>query len=505
MDRISTILKKYISERIPKKVTNVIWQLFNGCEAMFVNIEYRLDIFKRERNILTAQSLSSLRNLAAQNGFEPTLMIPSSGTIQMKVNPKLFNRCGYPLFLPPYSIFTDKQTLLKYYYDSNKTLKINDNILLIPVVEGELKSITKIADSNNINRFYLEDSNISNGSISIIVNNIQYTEVKSFSDNLNLNDNKQFIVKFGSDMLKPIVLYVKGLNLNDTVEITYRLTNGEAGNISDTTHNFETESIIDSYGNIISADDDEVTIINQYGFSLGSNGTDENTLRSAIGYNHGQTLLFDNKSYSNFIGKYSTILLQKILNPIDKKTINNIYLFKKQSLNETIDNIQALITEYKSIIDYNKYLLSDSEKQIISSKLEENEYALTSHNIFNAETCKYAFQITFKNSSDKETYSDSIKKLLYIEFGKFLYNKAYSLNIEILFKSFMENNNVDFSYSIFNEIIEKDKITNKTDKITPYIINHTDYLPILKGDFNICDSDYNSLKLFFDINIVIES
>ena len=143
MDRISAILKKYISERIPRKVTNIFWQLFNGCEAMFVNIEYRLDIFKRERNILTAQSLSSLRNLAAQNGFEPSLKIPAKGILQLNFSSALFNRVGYPLFLPAYSEFTDKTTNLVYYYDSSKPLKINTNLVYVPVTEGELKTVTE--------------------------------------------------------------------------------------------------------------------------------------------------------------------------------------------------------------------------------------------------------------------------------------------------------------------------------------------------------------------------
>ena len=73
MERISTILRQYISERIPKFATNIWYQLFNAIEGAFNHIEYRLDIFKRERNILTAQHLSSLRNLAAQNGYEPVL------------------------------------------------------------------------------------------------------------------------------------------------------------------------------------------------------------------------------------------------------------------------------------------------------------------------------------------------------------------------------------------------------------------------------------------------
>ena len=62
---IRKILQKFISDRIPQKQTNIFWQMFNGIEAMFTQLEYFLKIRKRESNMLTANYLSSLRNHAA--------------------------------------------------------------------------------------------------------------------------------------------------------------------------------------------------------------------------------------------------------------------------------------------------------------------------------------------------------------------------------------------------------------------------------------------------------
>ena len=77
------------------------------------------------------------------------------------------------------------------------------------------------------------------------------------------------------------------------------------------------------------------------------------------------------------------------------------------------------------------------------------------------------------------------------------------LNLEVLFDNFMNENNVNFSYVIFNENDENKKIANNTDEvITSYIVKHDEYLPILKGDFNIIDSENKIVKLFFDINSV---
>ena len=99
MQSITKIFQTYISSKIPKKQTNIFFMLFNGVDAVFAQIEIILKIFKKERNILTANSIVSLRNLAAYNGFEPKLKTPSSGIISININPKLFNRVGYPLYL----------------------------------------------------------------------------------------------------------------------------------------------------------------------------------------------------------------------------------------------------------------------------------------------------------------------------------------------------------------------------------------------------------------------
>jgi hypothetical protein len=501
MNRISVILKQFISERIPQKATNIFWQLFNGVEAMFVNLEYRLDISKRERNILTAQNLSSLRNLSAQNGFEPKLKVPAKGLLSIKVNPKLFNRCGYPLFLPAYSIFTDKTNNLNYYYNSDKSFRLSNNNLTIPVIEGEVKTLSVIATSDYLNRFYLSEDNVAENSITVEVNGIQFLEVQSFFDNNLLNDDKQFCVKFSNDMQNPIILYIKGLILNDSVNIVYRLTSGEFGNI-DEKHNFNTENIIDNIGNSVDADDNEITIVNLSGFEFGSNGTDENSLRASIGYNHGKNLLFDNTSYTNFIMKYSTLLIQNIINSPLEKSINNIYLLKKQSINIDTNNSKDYIQQYKDIIDTKAYLLSKNEKISLDSILEEFEFSLSSHNIFDGQSCNFAFQISMETQNDVTTYSDLINSLIYSEFSKFLYIKNYVFNAETIFESFMLANNIKFDYMIFNELIENQKISQKIDIITPYIIKHDTYLPILKGNFSICDSNFNSVKLFFDINMV---
>lgn len=510
MNSISSILKNFINSRIPQKATNVFWQMFNGIEAMFTQLEYQLNIRKRENNMLTAVHALSLRDLAAKNGFEPTLNIPSSGFLMLKASPKLFNRVGYPLYIPPYSEFVNSITGAIYYYSSDKPAKLTSETLIIPVVEGEIKSITKTCTENYIESFYLQEDNISNNSISIKCGDDEYLEVKSFFDNENINENKQFIVKFSNDNQNPIIIYVRGCVKNDALTISYRTSSGELGNIDYKT-NFSTEDIIDINGIEIDINEEDLSITNASGFQFGSNGTDINAYRAAIGYNHGQNLLYDSVSYRNFINKYSTLLFQQILLPDDSKAINNIYISKKQSINFNTD----IEKQYVSIIENQLYYLSKEEISNLSKLISEYEFCLSSHNLFQSKSNHYAFQILFNTQNEVNFLTDKLKQLIYGEFSKFLNDRYHQINIETLFNTFMETNKCNFEYTIFNQNIENDKIQNRKFINTPYIINHGNnltnlnvgdcYLPILKGDFNICDSSFKTIKLFFDINIVAKT
>lgn len=483
MQRISTILKQFISERIPNKATNIFFQMFNGIEAMFTNLEYRLDIFKRENNILTAQNLSSLRSLAAQNGVEPTLRIPAKGILLVKISPKLFTRVGYPLFIKPYSVFTNKLTQVNYTYVSDKTIRIDSGStsVYVPVIEGTLKQIQVQGSTDFIQRIYLNDSKIADKSIIIESNGKEFTEVKSFYDNYGLNNNRQFIIKWSTNPQYPIIVYIKGHELNQTINITYRLTNGELGNISKT-QKFETESIVDTYGSYVVPNTNEISIVNISGFNMGSNGTDENSLRSAIGFNHSQEVLFDNISYRNFLSKFSTICLQDIKIDNLRKQINNIYVWKKICFDtETNQNI---IIEYKKVIKslLKDGFLSDTDKQNISEIISENEYCLSSHNLYGPKTNNYAIQIMFDNIDDMELHKHQIEELIYFEFSKFLYIRNHSINLESLINKYREQNNIKLWYLLFDKRIEQEKIKSLTNNSnlqhferieTPYIINHT--------------------------------
>jgi hypothetical protein len=508
---VSEIFANYIPKNLPRKITNILFMLFNGADTVFTQLEYSLKQQLKERNFLTATNISSLRSLSAMNGFEPVLPIPSKGIISIKISPKLFARVGYPLYLIPNAIFLNKSSNLKYYYDVNNTLKIENDEVFVTLVEGISESKTFISENTNplsIDIIKLTAQNIANNSIKVNINGVDFVEVKSFFDNEGLFDNNQFLVKFSNSSKNPLILYIKNVKFNDVVLVTYRLTNGEIGNIIDNSK-FSTENIIDSSGNVIDIAEDEITISVLSGFNLGSNGTTPNALRSAIGFNHSTQLLFDSTSYTNYVNKFSTILQQKITHPIVdgliSKGINNIFVGNKQYIN-SFAGLDLVKTQYKNIIDLQTYKLSFDDKNNFSMLISENEFALSSHNIHDLETNKFAIQIMFENKQQLDKFGKILEQKIYNEFSKFLYDNMYILNLELFINNFIADNKCEsFSYTLFNEEIEKIKLTTKQNSLTPNVIDSKIKLPILRGNFSISDDNYNNTPLFFDVNIVSKS
>lgn len=493
MKTVKQILAAALSKSIPQKALNILYMLFSGIDAALQQLEHRLLVHIRERNILKAQHIQSLRTHAAANGYEPKLREPSKGVMLLQINTNLFSRVGYPLFLPPYSIIIDNATKVKYYYDSNKPLKITDNTNYIPVVDGEIKTITHISTGATLERIYLSDAAIANNSITITVAGVTYVGVKSFLTSTGINNDRQFLYKFSVNVQKPIVLYVKNTNPNDVITISYRLSAGTMSNLSGK-HTFQLSGLLDNSGNSVEPDETELLLTNYSGFNLGSDGTDENALRAAIGYNHGSDLLFDAISYGNYISRFSTVIIQKILPSENSKSICNIWLQRKQSINTSLSE-SLVILQYNRYINNKLYLLSNQEKQSLGGLLSANEYALSSHNIFDCLTERYAMQIIFDNSFNLDRHRGSIELMVYKAFGTFLHKRQHSIAIDTMFAEYMADNNVKFEYDIFSET---DGIYKKST------IDCVTKLPILNGTFNLTDSSGQTFQLFTNINFIVQ-
>lgn len=507
---VLSIFSKFLSSVIPKSQVNIFYMLFNGIDNVQQHLERLLQAQKKERNFLTATETTSLISLSSQNGFVPKLLIPAQGQISLQINPKLFSRVGYPLYLAPNSVFIDTLTNLRYYFNSEKALKIENGTYILNLVEGFTETISVVSDNVNKDSIFLvklKSSNISNDSFSVSVSGEKFTFVESFFDNEGMFGNKQFLFKHSNSNSEPISLYVKGVNFNDIVVISYKLCNGELGNML--TPKLSTEAITDSNGNFIDVSEDEITLRLVNGFNLGSNGTTINALKSAIGFNHAVNLLFDSVSYTNFLNKFSLILQQKITHPIidgvATKAINNIYCGNKHYINTESGTNQIQI-QYNNVVSLKTFNLTEEQKQTLSTLISEKEYAISSHNLKDLETNKYAIQILFDDQEELEKYSDLLENLIYKEFSIFLYDNFHTINFEILTNNFVDKYKCkQFGYTLFDESVEQEKLRTKSQKTTDKLITAKDKLPILKGDFMISDNNFSEMALFFNINIATKN
>jgi len=489
MNTVKGIFSDFLSQMVPKSISNILWNLFNGTQAVLEHLEWKVDTYIRENNILTATHKSSLRSLAAQNGYEPTLKIPSQGLIRLNINQSLYNSNGYPLYILPYSEFKCKANGFTYYYNSDKPLKLTGSRYDIPVVEGVISSYSEKGTGETIQRVYLKTQDIANNSIIVKVGDTIFKEVKSFFDNQGLNDDKQYIVKFSHNIQKPLILYIKGVKVNETININYRSCYGAYGNLSEVC-DFETNDIINYKNEEVSASSNDISIKNVFGFTMGSDGSDINALKSAIGFNHGSELLFDNISYRNFIDGFSTLVLQKIENPEEHKSFNYIYLYRRQNMNSSLTGIKD---QYQKCIRNKQYILSDNNKKELSQIISKYEYCLTTHKLFDPVICKFAFQIKYETLEAKTYHQSKIDDLIYTEFAKFLKDKYYSFNFEDLISNYEKENDIKLESYIFKE----------NDTSDSNVISATNYLPLLQGDFYIETSTGTKVQLFTDINHVI--
>lgn len=486
-------LRKLVQNLIPNNNTNIFSIIINGTDAAIDNLKNMLDMFRRDQNILETSNVKALRNLTSQNGFEPTLFVPAVGRVDIKIQSNFFNENGNEIYLPPYTQFRSNVNGLVYFYNNNQPIKLT-SINTIPLTEGVNIKRTLTIPSLNINdvsKFYINDSNIAENSLKVSVDGITYENVKSF---INRFDDNVFVVKYSNSIDNPIVIYLTNVNANSIITVEYTLSNGLDG-IIDVGTEFSGATFVDLNGTEIQFDASNVSIVAKSGFNFAGNGTSIDTMKSQLGYNINLGVLYDSNSYKEFIYKYSNILLNTIQLREINKSINDIYISKKLFL--------INYDEYISNVRNDGYKFTNSEIQNFSEILTENEYCLSNHNLFNAKTTKYAFQLEFQNKSDFE-HANELRILIFNEFIIFLREKNHIFNVDKLMQNYMDEHSITFGYYIFNQHTENNKLINKSNYKTNAIISNVDRLPILLGDFNIADSNYNEQQLFFDINFVFK-
>ena len=174
---------------------------------------------------------------------------------------------------------------------------------------------------------------------------------------------------------------------------------------------------------------------------------------------------------------------QGVPNPGDRVTHMVIRVDRKQLINVQ----EGLVASYKSCTRTKSYLLTKGQKEQLSETLKEQEYCLTTSELRDPITIKYALQIKYPSLDDLNQYHDQLEELVYSNFAKLLYTDHEFSLVHILDE--FKNSTCDIQYYIF--------CSEETTDTT--ISNTKGLLPLLQGDFYINSTD----RLFCDINHVI--
>jgi len=129
---------------------------------------------------------------------------------------------------------------------------------------------------------------------------------------------------------------------------------------------------------------------------------------------------------------------------------------------------------------------------------------LSNHNLSNVSTTKYAFQLEFENQSDFQK-ANKLREIIFNEFIIFLNEKNHIFDVDYMMQKYMRDNDITFNYFVFNSDTEQHKLSENVNYKTNHTIANIDKLPILFGNFNIANSNYDPEQLFFDINFIFKN
>lgn len=421
--KLVSAIKEYLSNTLSNLGVSlgnntVFGQLINVINSVVQNVMLYIEDSLVEQNKYTAQRKKSIYGLAAQAGYEPFLgkatgvqlsisYIPNNySTLNVLINNKEPLTCTqngliYNIILPQETIIfsPDKDATTKYIY----------------AVQGKFESQRFISSGG---KYYTQNvrfvGNLDKDYIQVKVNNELWEYVDSIYD--MTPEGKQWTYKVsisgGIDIVFGNSIHGKALQINDVIDITYLLHDGEQGNIDVDT---ETYFVFNNNLQDISGEEIDgnsifnITFASKDPVSSGSNSESIQQVKEMIGYNTRSLVLSDPNSYKNFLKKFSFCGYNRTWSEPGSLIVNSLIM----------KNYNLLLGEGKDYFSLTEddFKLSDNQKSSLIQCLENsgNQLAGITYNIFDPILSKYTayVYIKMKNTNyDKEFISNCIKNTI---------------------------------------------------------------------------------------------
>lgn len=416
---IKTYLTKVLGSAGSKYSNSQLFNIiFDGIKGIMQNAMFYIEDAFTEQNVNTAYRKSSLYSLAKLSGYEPYYGSCATGFVNCTINSKQRGT-------------TDSSKI----YLKNKSVLLNENtgysyIVLLPseylsidldkplfntqvkIIQGSLHNTAYVATGEPLEALHIFTNGLFDKEyLEVYVNGVKYTQAACLYD-MTENSN-EYIVSVGYDNELDIIfgngIYGKQLEEGQTVNVSYVLHTGEAGNIR-LQDNYElllTSPIYDTNGETIS-DTSFLTFTLESNISGGTESDTMDNIRKMIGYNSRSLVLASENNFKLFFKRFSFIGQSNIW--VD----NNSLIINAVCTSNYKDHIDSY-TDYFNL-NKNDILLSESQKEMVKATLDNSNkaYAGISLNFVDPDIYKYSI-ITYikpKSSYDKDTLKVEISNII---------------------------------------------------------------------------------------------
>lgn len=180
-----------------------------------------------------ATEKSALVTQAQFMQYDPHRKIGASGNIRVSSDQNFSSSYPKIVAFPKYTTFTDGGDI-SFVSTQSEDLSPSENYIDIPVIQGEAKTFTYVAQGDDYEEIILDNPNIENNVYEVLVNSVVWTEVDDLntqeaSDKVYEFENKinydGIIITFGNG------IFGKKLSSGDIVEFKYVETLGSTGNV----------------------------------------------------------------------------------------------------------------------------------------------------------------------------------------------------------------------------------------------------------------------------------
>ena len=402
----------------------ILGQLINVLGSAVQNVLLYIEDGLTEQNKFTVQRKKSIYSLAQLGGYNPSLGKAASCMVRMTVQPNNYNA---------YSIIVPNKTKLICSYNGLKynivlpqeaiTFAISDDVSnkYLQVVEGSFETQSFMVYGGQLyTQTVLFNGDIDIDYLEVKVNDELWEQKDSLYD--MDPDGKQYVVKTslskGIDILFGNEQFGRALKLNDKVDVTYLVHDGEIGNIEsdeDVYFSFEDE-IKDAAGGSINGN--EVFVIKLADTNSVSGGTYSESaqkVKEMIGYNSRALVLADPKNYKIFLNRFSFVGYNRTWSEEGSLIVNSIVL----------RNYKQMLERGSDYFNLNKsdLFLSEAQKQSVKNCIANSgqQLAGVTYNIINPEVCRYAAYVYLK-MKDVQYDKTSVEQAIRDAVGDFFTN-----------------------------------------------------------------------------------